>query len=108
MSNPDTGRFLSEKDLESIAAHFRILGEPMRLRILNAVCRGPVSVTEIVEATGATQTNTSRHLALLASSGILARQRSGKQVLYRLHNKLTIQLCQLIHKHKQSPLKPKP
>jgi DNA-binding transcriptional ArsR family regulator len=46
-----------------IALHFRLLGEPMRLKILQAVCHEPLTVTEIVTATGATQANVSKHLA---------------------------------------------
>jgi len=41
-------------------------GEPMRLKILQALCRKPRTVTEIVDTLGATQANVSKHLALLA------------------------------------------
>jgi hypothetical protein len=47
----------------------------MRLRILQVVCKGPRSVNGIVAATGSTQANVSKHLALLAGGGILTRKK---------------------------------
>ena len=67
MSTEKTNHLLSEGQLEQVALRFRLLGEPMRLRILQAVCRKPRTVNEIVEAVAATQANVSKHLALLAA-----------------------------------------
>jgi DNA-binding transcriptional ArsR family regulator len=73
-----------------------MLGEPMRLRILQAVCHAPRYVGEIVELTGATQPNVSKHLALLVSSGVLMRQRDGQRVRYGLKNMLVTRLCEAV------------
>ena len=46
------GKKLSDRMLEVVAARFRILGEPQRLRILQVLQSGEKSVSEIVEAVG--------------------------------------------------------
>ena len=71
MSNKKKSRLLTDGELAGVAQHFKLLGEPMRLKILQAVCRAPRTVGDIVSATGATQANVSKHLALLAASGIV-------------------------------------
>ena len=97
MSTGKTKRSLTDEELDSIATHFRLLGEPMRLKILQAVCQTPRTVTEIVTAINATQANVSKHLALLASAGILTRQKDGQCVYYGLRDELTLKLCALVH-----------
>jgi DNA-binding transcriptional ArsR family regulator len=97
MTTAKASRKLSDPELEVVAAHFRALGEPMRLRILQAICARERTVSEIVEETGATQTNISRHLSLLLTAGIVARSKSGPFVYYRLKDELTLKLCKLVH-----------
>ena len=58
--------------------------------------RSPRTVTEIVAATGSTQANVSKHLALLASAGILEREKDGQCVYYGMKDKLVMQLCELV------------
>jgi len=99
MSTGKINHMLSENQLEQVALRFRLLGEPMRLRILQAVCRQPHTVNEIVTAVGATQANVSKHLALLAGAGILARQKEGQRVFYGMKDQLALKLCELVHKH---------
>jgi DNA-binding transcriptional ArsR family regulator len=90
-------RSLTDEELESIATHFRLLGEPMRLKILQAVCQSPRTVNEIVAAVDATQANVSKHLSLLASAGILTRKKEGQCVYYGLKDELTLKMCALVH-----------
>ena len=87
---------LEPEELDRIATRFKMLGEPMRLRILQAVCQKPLSVGEIVAATGATQANVSRHLSLLAAAGILTREKDGQCVLYGMKDPLTVKMCELV------------
>lgn len=96
MSTSKAKRLLTDAELEGIALHFRLLGEPMRLKILQAVCHHPRTVTEIVAAVGATQANVSKHLALLAAAGILSRRKDGQSVYYGMKDKLAVQLCELV------------
>ena len=97
MSTPKNKRPLTEEELDSIATHFRLLGEPMRLKILQSVCAEPRTVNDIVTAVGATQANVSKHLSLLAAAGILTRKKDGQCVYYGLKDELTLKMCQLVH-----------
>jgi ArsR family transcriptional regulator len=98
MSNIKTTRDLTDAELDKVAGQFRMLGEPMRLKILQALCVEPLTVNEIVAATGATQSNISKHLALLTSSGVITRRKGGQFVHYGMSNPLTLKLCELVHK----------
>jgi len=97
MSNTKKKRPLSDDEFSQIAQHFRLLGEPMRLKILQAVCQGPRTVNDIVTAVDATQANVSKHLALLASAGILTRKKDGQCVYYGMKDPLTMKMCELVH-----------
>ena len=87
---------LSNQHLEQIAALFKVLGEPMRLRILQTICDAPRHVGEIVELTGATQANVSKHLSLLLQAGVLQRRKDGQRVFYGIRNTLAPRLCEIV------------
>ena len=76
-----------------VAAYFALLSEPMRLKIMHAVCLEEKSVTQIVEATGATQTNVSRHLNRMHASGAVSRRKDGNQVYYRVADATLVEMC---------------
>jgi DNA-binding transcriptional ArsR family regulator len=90
---------LKAHELESVAARFRALGEPMRLKILQVICGEPRNVNDIAAAVGATQANVSKHLALLATTGVLTREKVGQCVYYRMKDPLVLKMCELVHKH---------
>jgi DNA-binding transcriptional ArsR family regulator len=96
MSNVKFSRLADGEQLDRIAGRFKLLGEPMRLRILQAVCKAPRKVNDILSATGSTQANVSKHLALLAAAGILTRQKSGQCVYYGIRDKLAVKMCELV------------
>jgi len=96
MSKRKSHALLTEAELNHLATRFKLLGEPMRLRILQAVCHDAKSVNEIVEATGSTQANVSKHLALLASAGILSRKKEGQCVYYGMKDAMVMQLCSMV------------
>jgi DNA-binding transcriptional ArsR family regulator len=87
---------LTAEELDRLAGRFKLLGEPMRLKILQSVCHEPLTVNEIVKATGSTQANVSKHLALLAAGGILERKKDGQCVFYGVKDLLVLQLCELV------------
>jgi DNA-binding transcriptional ArsR family regulator len=91
-----TFRPLTPSQLEDISTLFKVLGEPMRLRILQAVCHQPRSVNQIVSVTGGMQANISKHLALLTMVGILWRRKDGQQVFYGVRNRLAVRLCEVV------------
>ena len=86
----------SADELGHLAGRFKLLGEPVRLKILQSVCHAPRTVNEIVKATGSTQANVSKHLALLAAAGILNREKDGQRVYYGIKDKLVVKLCELV------------
>jgi len=87
---------LTEAELGHLAGRFKLLGEPMRLKILQSVCHEPRTVNDIVAATGSTQANVSKHLALLAAAGILERKKDGQCVYYGMKDKLMLRLCEMV------------
>ena len=87
---------LTEAELGHLAGRFKLLGEPMRLKILQSVCHGPRTVNDIVDVTGSTQANVSKHLALLAAADILEREKDGQCVYYGMKDRLVMQLCEMV------------
>jgi len=96
MSKRNLVQQLSADELERIAARFKVLGEPMRLKILQAVCKQPRTVNDIVAATDSTQANVSKHLSLLAAAGILQREKQGQCVYYGIKDQLAVKMCELV------------
>ena len=57
---------LPEALIELIARRFRVMGEPMRIRLLDQLRSGPMTVNELAEALGATQQNVSKHVGAVS------------------------------------------
>jgi DNA-binding transcriptional ArsR family regulator len=74
---------------------FRGFADPSRLAILDALRMGPLTVGEIVRATGLNQPNTSGHLACLHDCGLVAREQDGRYVRYRLSDRRVSTLLRL-------------
>ena len=89
-------RPLGEEALQLIARRFAVLAEPMRLRLLHTLFPGEKNVSELVEATGGTQANISRHLQTLTEAHILARRKEGLQVFYSIADPSIFVLCELV------------
>lgn len=81
---------------EPVAERLRVLADPTRLRILNVLRAGELSVVEIVAKVGASQPNVSRHLALLLRAGIVTRRPQGRQVHYRVVDPFVEEICEAI------------
>lgn len=79
-----------------IAARFKVLSEPNRLKLLAALQEGERNVTQLVEATGATQANVSKHLSLLMEAGMVKRRKDGLNVYYEISDPMIFQLCDLM------------
>ena len=79
-----------------VGERFKALGEPARLRILDALRRGPLSVGELVEATGLNQANASKHLQLLHRLGFILRSKQGLFVRYSLADGDVFRLCDVM------------
>ena len=87
---------LTEELLRFIASRFKVLAEPMRLRILHALQPGELSVTEIIAATGASQANISKHLAVMTRAEMVGRRKEGLNVFYSISDPVIFELCELV------------
>jgi DNA-binding transcriptional ArsR family regulator len=82
--------------LDLIAERFRLLGEPLRLKLLAALATGERSVGDLVALTTASQPNVSKHLAALAAGGLVRRRKSGTTIYYALTDPSILTLCDAV------------
>ena len=75
---------MSDEMLDRVASRCHTLGEPYRLRIIQVLMRGAITVGEMVQVLAGNQPNVSRHLQILYGAGILQRRREGTSVVYSL------------------------
>lgn len=87
---------MTEAMLEAVARRFRALGTPSRLRILNALMDGALTVGELVAATGLEQSNLSRQVAELEQEGCVSRVREGRHVRVAIADPTLFALCDLV------------
>jgi DNA-binding transcriptional ArsR family regulator len=82
--------------VELIAQRFRVIGEPMRIRLLDHLRTGPASVGQVSEALGASQQNVSKHLGVLLQAGIVAREKRGNHAVYSISDESVFELCEQV------------
>jgi DNA-binding transcriptional ArsR family regulator len=87
---------MNEKTLSLIAERFRILADPVRLRLLHTLGNGEMPVTELVRSTGAAQANVSKHLQLLLRAGLVTRRKEGLHVYYAVADPSVFQICDVV------------
>ncbi|MBI3688682.1 MAG: winged helix-turn-helix transcriptional regulator [Actinobacteria bacterium] len=92
----DTIRARPDELYELHARICKAIADPKRLCILNELRDGPRSVGEIASALGFSQPNTSQHLAILRSRGILTSSRSGPTIYYALRTTKVIEAVDLL------------
>lgn len=78
-----------------LAKFFRALGDPTRLRLLEAVTDEERTVTELVEVTAAPQGRVSSHLSCLRWCGYVTARREGRNVFYRVTDPRVRQLIRI-------------
>ena len=87
---------LSPAALGLMADFFKVLSEVSRLQIVCALKSGAKNVTEIIEITGLGQANVSKHLKMLAQSGVVSRRQEGVCAYYQIANPFLFELCDLV------------
>lgn len=90
--------------LAMVARRFRALADPSRLAVLHSLERGPLTVTALVEVTGLSQGNLSKHLQQLHATGFVSRTRHGLFVNYALADDSVLALCELMCGRMESDL----
>ena len=81
-----------EEHIAEAATAMKAIAHPLRLKILCVLGEQEVSVQEIVEAVGTTQSNVSQHLAILREKGVLRTRRHANRVYYRVGDRRTLAL----------------
>ena len=81
---------------EQVAERFKALAEPARLRILDALRPGELTVGELGGKTGLNQANLSKHLQLLHALAFVARRKDGLFVRYSLRSDEVFVLCDIM------------
>lgn len=87
---------MTAEQLTLVAERFKVLAEPVRLRLLQALMAGERSVGELAERTGLSQANVSKHLQLLLVHELVARRKDGLFAYYRLADDTVFRLCELV------------
>ena len=95
---------LPEDLAELIARRFHALSDPLRVRSLDVLRDGELSVNALAEELDAGQQNVSKHLAVLADAGMVARRKEGTHVYYRIADEGVFALCEQICGSLQSQL----
>lgn len=84
MSARETVATAAEEDVQGLSRYFRVLGDPTRLKILEALAKREHTVSELVEVLSAPQSRISNHLACLRWCRLVEAEREGRTVVYRL------------------------
>jgi len=87
---------LSAGQLTAVARLFAVLSESSRLALLQLLQAGPLTVNELVEASGMKQANVSKQLAILHDSHLVKREREGTSIRYEIADPLVYALCNLV------------
>lgn len=77
---------LSEEQASELASAFKVLSDPVRLRLLSLIANAPdgeVCACDLVETLGRSQPTISHHLSVLTDAGLLAREKRGRWVWFR-------------------------
>ncbi|MGO9452590.1 MAG: ArsR/SmtB family transcription factor [Candidatus Binataceae bacterium] len=92
----EAARSMTPEALELVAARFRAMGEPLRLRILQQLETGERSVSALAETIGSTQPNVSKHLKVLQDTGLVERRQQGNSAYYSIADEMVFELCDMI------------
>jgi len=84
---------LPEPLIELVAQRFRVLGEPMRIKLLDRLRDGDATVGELRAAVGASQQNVSKHLGVLLAAGMVSRTKDGNHARYAISDPAVFELC---------------
>ena len=85
-----------DEDIEQASRSLKAMSHPLRLKILCVLGKHEISVQEIVNNVGTSQSNISQHLAILRDKGILASRKDANRVYYRVGDDRTLKLIDMM------------
>jgi len=88
----DVTLFTADADIDRASRALKAISHPLRLKILCTLGDKEVSVQEIVDEVGTSQSNISQHLAILRDKGILDSRKDANRVFYRVADSRLLQL----------------
>ncbi|MCB1878090.1 MAG: winged helix-turn-helix transcriptional regulator [Chromatiales bacterium] len=86
----------SDTDIERASRSLKAMSHPLRLKILCTLGGQEISVQDIVDQVGTSQSNISQHLAILRDKGILASRKDANRVYYRVGDSRTLELIRMM------------
>ncbi len=88
--------FKIDKDYSSEAEVIKVLGHPIRLKIISCICSEQCNVKHLWEFFGLQQATVSQHLAVLKHAGIVSGKRVGNEVHYSVVNQLAKKIVEIL------------
>jgi DNA-binding transcriptional ArsR family regulator len=96
MTDEDMGLITHDEDIDRASRSLKAMSHPLRLKILCTLGDKEISVQDIVELVGTSQSNISQHLAILRDKGILASRKDANRVYYRVGDARTLRLIHMM------------
>ncbi len=87
---------VNDDDIARASRSLKAMSHPLRLKILCVLGNKEISVQDIVDYVGTSQSNISQHLAILRDKGILACRKDANRVYYRISDNRTLRLIKMM------------
>ena len=87
---------MQDKSLRLIADRFKVLSDPLRLALLHLLKDGERTVSTLVQETGASQANVSKHLQILRRAALVERRKEGLMAWYSILDPSIFEICDLV------------
>jgi ArsR family transcriptional regulator len=87
---------IRDEDIHRASRSLKAMSHPIRLKILCVLGNQEISVQDIVDLVGTSQSNISQHLAILRDKGILAFRKDANRVYYRVEDARTLRLIEMM------------
>ncbi len=91
-----SGLITHDDDIERASRSLKAMSHPLRLKILCTLDSQEISVQDIVDLVGTSQSNISQHLAILRDKGILSSRKDANRVYYRVGDARTLRLISMM------------
>ena len=96
MDNKSTDLITRDEDIQRASRSLKAMSHPLRLKILCTLGEQEVSVQDIVDYVGTSQSNISQHLAILRDKGILVSRKDANRVYYRIEDRRMLHLIEMM------------